>query len=123
MKIPHNASRAVIAALLVAGALGGAGSAFAQYAPPHMPPRVYAQPQVIPVGLHIAIGWHGDRYWDGHRYWRHDEWMHRHPHDRDPYRDDGHRPASASVLNHRQFIARRRPRALCRDRRLRHAGV
>lgn len=92
MNASNKVSRVVITALLAGGALIGASSAFAQYAPMHMPPPTYAQPHMIPAGLHVSIGWHGDRYWDGHRYWRHDEWMRRHPHDRDPYRDHDHRP-------------------------------
>jgi hypothetical protein len=47
---------------------------------------------MMPVGVSIDIGWHGDRYYDGHRYWDHDEWMHNHPHDRDPRHHDDHRP-------------------------------
>ncbi|MEI6000696.1 hypothetical protein H3V53_26955 [Paraburkholderia bengalensis] len=93
MKALNKTSRSIVAALIAGGALLGAGSAFAQYAPVHTPPA-YAQPHMMPVGVQVNIGWHGDRYWDGHRYWAHDEWMRHHPHDRDPYHDHGrdHRP-------------------------------
>jgi hypothetical protein len=92
MKTFNKTSRSVIAALLAGGALIAAGSAVAQervYV--GNGPVVYGQPHMMPVGVSIDIGWHGDRYYDGHRYWSHDEWMHNHPHDRDPHHDD-HRP-------------------------------
>ena len=98
MKTLNKTSRTILATLVAGGALLTAGSAFAQAdrvvisAPG--PVATYDQPRMIPVGVQIDIGWHGDRYWDGHRYWAHDDWMHHHPHDRDPYRHDDHRPGS-----------------------------
>jgi len=91
MKALNNKPRSLILALLACGALLGTGSAFAYYAPEQAPPA-YGQPHIMPVSVSINIGWHGDRYWDGHRYWAHDDWMHRHPHARDPHRghDRGH---------------------------------
>ena len=86
MNAIKKTSRTIVAALIAGGALLGASSAFAQYAP------VYGQPHMMPVGVQLNIGWHGDRYYDGHRYWAHDDWMHHHPHDRDPYHDRDHRP-------------------------------
>ncbi|CAB3755241.1 hypothetical protein [Paraburkholderia humisilvae] len=86
MKGLNKTSRTLIATLLAGGALLGATSAFAQDV-------VYGEPHMIPVGISIQLGWqHDGRYWDGHRYWSHDEWMHHHPHDRDPYHHDDHRP-------------------------------
>ncbi|MFL9876237.1 hypothetical protein [Paraburkholderia megapolitana] len=85
MKTRNRVSQTILAATLAGGALLAASSAFAQAV-------VVEQPQMMPVGVQINIGWHGDRYWDGHRYWAHDEWMHRHPHDRDPRRDHDRRP-------------------------------
>jgi hypothetical protein len=92
MKTFSKTTRTIIATLLAGGALLGAGSAFAQYRPEvhGAPPPSYAQPHMMPVGIQVNIGWHGDRYYDGHRYWAHDDWMRRHPHDRDPYHHDGH---------------------------------
>ncbi|MBN3767231.1 hypothetical protein [Burkholderia sp. Ac-20365] len=86
MNAIKKTSRTIVAALIAGGALLGASSAFAQYAP------VYGQPHMMPVGVQVNIGWHGDRYYDGHRYWAHDDWMRHHPHDRDPYHDRDHRP-------------------------------
>jgi hypothetical protein len=94
MNAIKKTSRTIVAALIAGGALLGAGSAFAQYAPMHTQP-VYEQPHMMPVGVQVNIGWHGDRYYDGHRYWAHDDWMRHHPHDRDPYHDHGHRPPPA----------------------------
>ena len=91
MNAIKKTSRSIVAVLIAGGALLGAGSAFAQYAPMHTQP-VYEQPHMMPVGVQVNIGWHGDRYYDGHRYWAHDEWMRHHPHDRDPYHDRDHRP-------------------------------
>ncbi|MFP3555884.1 hypothetical protein SB861_35015 [Paraburkholderia sp. SIMBA_049] len=91
MNAIKKTSRSIVAALIAGGALLGAGSAFAQYAPMHTQP-VYEQPRMMPVGVQVNIGWHGDRYYDGHRYWAHDDWMRHHPHDRDPYHDRDHRP-------------------------------
>lgn len=85
MKRLPKTPRSIVVALLAGGALLGAGNAFAQYAQ-DQPPPAYAQPHVMPVDVNVSIGWHGDRYWDGRRYWEHDEWMHHHPHERDPYR-------------------------------------
>jgi hypothetical protein len=101
----------LLAGVIAAGSLGVSGAAFAQvhigvnigvpapvyvapqpvYAPPP-PPVVYAPPPPVYAAPAIVIGWHGDRYYDGHRYWDHDEWMHNHPHDRDPRHHDDHRP-------------------------------
>ncbi|WP_220702153.1 hypothetical protein [Trinickia fusca] len=53
--------------------------------------QTYGEPAQPGVNIQLSLGWHGDRYWDGHRYWEHDEWMRRHPHDHDPYRDRDHR--------------------------------
>lgn len=89
MKTSNIKPRLIALALVAGGALAGAGSAFAQSAPGYAPDG-YAQPRLIPADVSINIGWHGDRYWDGRRYWDHDEWMHRHPHARDPYRGRGH---------------------------------
>jgi hypothetical protein len=86
MTTSNNKPRSLIAALLVGGALLGAGSAFAQYAP-DTAQAVYTQPRLIPVDVSINIGWHGDRYWDGRRYWDHDDWMRHHPRAHDPHRD------------------------------------
>jgi len=96
MKTANKKSHSLIAALLAGGALLGASSAFAQYAP-DTAQTVYARPRLIPADVSINLGWHGDRYWDGHRYWDHDDWMRRHPHAHDPHRDhdrgrDFHRP-------------------------------
>jgi hypothetical protein len=95
MKNLINTSRTVIATGLASAALLGAGMSIAHAdtvvyrdAPQT---AVYNQAYMVPVGVSINIGWHGDRYWDGHRYWAHDDWMHRHPHDRDPHHDDHHR--------------------------------
>jgi hypothetical protein len=85
MNVLNKTSRKIIAVVVAGGALLGASSAFAQYAP------TYGQPHMMPVGVQINVGWHGDRYYDGHRYWAHDDWMRHHPHDHDPYAHD-HRP-------------------------------
>ncbi|MGN6082037.1 hypothetical protein [Trinickia sp.] len=97
MKRSNRPSRSILIALVAGGALLGASSTFAQDAPDRTP-AAYPQAHLVPVDLNVSIGWHGDRYWDGHRYWEHDEWMHHHPHDRDPRRfhehgrDFDHRP-------------------------------
>ena len=85
MKRSNNVHRSILVALVAGGALLGASSAFAQYGAERSP-AAYPQSHLMPVDVSVSIGWHGDRYWDGHRYWEHDEWMHRHPHDRDPHR-------------------------------------
>lgn len=93
MKHSNNKLSSLFIALVAGGALFGASSAFAQYAPDRAS-HGYPQARLIPVDVNVSIGWHGDRYWDGRRYWEHDEWMHHHPHDHDPhryYRDDDHR--------------------------------
>lgn len=92
MKHSNNKLSSLLLALVAGGALLGASSAFAQYAPDRASPRD-ARAHMIPVDVNVSIGWHGDRYWDGRRYWDHDEWMHRHPRDRDPhrFRDEDHR--------------------------------
>ncbi|MGN6652079.1 hypothetical protein [Trinickia sp.] len=95
MKRSNNKIRSIFIALTAGGALLGASSAFAHYAPDRDAPG-YAQAHLIPVDVNVSIGWHGDRYWDGRRYWEHDEWMHRHPHARDPHRfhdEDRRRPS------------------------------
>ncbi|WP_206956506.1 hypothetical protein [Trinickia acidisoli] len=93
MKPLNKKPRSILIALVAGGALLGASSAFAQYAPEQAPP-VYGQAHMMPVDVQISLGWHGDRYWDGHRYWAHDDWMRRHPHAHDPRGDhhDDHRP-------------------------------
>ncbi len=93
MKHTNNTLRSILIAIAAGGALLGATSALAQYAPGRGSPD-YSQAHSIPVGINVSTGWHGDRYWDGHRYWEHDEWMHRHPHARDPHRyhDEDRRP-------------------------------
>jgi hypothetical protein len=88
MKALKNNPHSILVALIAGAGLLGAGAASAQYAPEHGRP-MYTQPHLIPASINVSIGWHGDRYWDGRRYWDHDEWMHRHPHDRDPRRDHG----------------------------------
>ncbi|TKC79915.1 hypothetical protein FAZ69_30375 [Trinickia terrae] len=90
MKRTMKFSHSIAAALIAGGALLAAGSASAQMTYGVAPQPMYDAPHAVPVDEHISNGWHGDRYWDGHRYWAHDEWMHRHPHDHDPYRDRGH---------------------------------
>ncbi len=89
MKICNTTSRSILATVVAAGALLATGTAFAQpgFVIGGDAVVTYDQPQIIPVGLQISIGWHGNRYYDGHRYWAHDDWMRRHPHDRDPHRD------------------------------------
>ncbi len=84
MKVRSVFSRTAVAAVLATGACLVTGTAFAQEGP-----APYDQARLIPVAVTISIGMHGDRYWDGHRYWQRDEWMHGHPHDRDPW---GHGP-------------------------------
>lgn len=96
MKPVMNATRSILMTLVAGSALVTASAAFAQvYVAPQ--PR-YAEPAPAPAaGVAISLGWHGDRYWDGHRYWEHDEWMHRHPHERDPRRD------RAQEQEHREY--------------------
>ena len=78
-----------VISLAATGAALTAAAAFAQESPPQAP---YGQARLIPVDVSIQIGMHDGRYWDGHRYWAHDEWMRRHPRDRDPWRHgDDHR--------------------------------
>ncbi|NLP65043.1 hypothetical protein [Paraburkholderia sacchari] len=91
MKPMMNVTRTILMTLVAGTAIVTTGAAFAQvYVAPQPPPR-YEEPAPAPApGVVITLGWHGDRYWDGHRYWEHDEWMHRHPHDHDPYRDREH---------------------------------
>ncbi|RQS59097.1 hypothetical protein DID96_35615 [Burkholderia sp. Bp8963] len=85
MKYMTNAMRSMLMTLAAGTPLITASATFAQvYVAPQ--PR-YEEPA---PGVEITLGWHGDRYWDGHRYWEHDEWMHRHPHDRDPWHDREH---------------------------------
>ncbi|RQR46187.1 MULTISPECIES: hypothetical protein [unclassified Burkholderia] len=87
MKPMTIANRRILATLVAGGALVAAGTAFAQtYVVP--PPR-YEEPAPAP-GVSVTIGMHGDRYWDGHRYWEHEAWMHRHPRERDPWREHEH---------------------------------
>ncbi|MGU7774469.1 hypothetical protein ACV229_30360 [Burkholderia sp. MR1-5-21] len=78
-------SRAAWVALIAGSAWLTAGPAIAQEG---SRPEPYGQVQRMPADVNVTIGMHGDRYWDGHRYWRHDEWAHRHPHDRDPWHQD-----------------------------------
>ncbi len=89
MKPMTIAIRRMLATLVAGGALVAAGAAFAQvYVAP--PPR-YEEPYPAPApSVSITLGMHGDRYWDGDRYWEHDEWRHRHPHGRDPWREHEH---------------------------------
>lgn len=85
MRPTMNARHSILMTLVAGTALVTASGAFAQaYVAPQ--PR-YDEPA---HGVSITLGWHGDRYWDGHRYWEHDEWMHRHPHGRNPRRDREH---------------------------------
>jgi hypothetical protein len=80
-----NARRSILMTLVAGTAFVTASAAFAQgYVAPQ--PR-YEEPA---HNVAITRGWHGDRYWDGHRYWERDEWMHRHPHERDAQRDREH---------------------------------
>jgi hypothetical protein len=88
MKVRSIISRTALAAVVAGGAWLAAGGAFAHEAPP---PAPYGDARLIPVDVSINVGMHGDRYWDGHRYWAHDEWAHRHPHERDPWQHDDRR--------------------------------
>ena len=99
MKPMTIATRRILATLVAGGALVAVGAAFAQgYVA--QPPR-YEEPYAAPApGVSITIGMHGDRYWDGHRYWEHDAWMHRHPRERDPWRD--HEQAHRYEGEHRE---------------------
>jgi hypothetical protein len=85
MKPMMNATRSILKTLVAGTALVTANGAFAQvYVEPPPPQPKYNLTALAPApGLAIALGWHGDRYWDGHRYWEHDEWMQRHPNERD----------------------------------------
>ncbi|SFU26789.1 hypothetical protein [Paraburkholderia aspalathi] len=100
MKHVMNATRSVLMTFVAGTALVTASTAFAQvYGAPQ--PR-YDEPAQAPApGAAITFGWHGDRYWDGHRYWEHDEWMHDHPHERDPRRDHDHEREHANTDNSR----------------------
>ena len=89
MKVRSIISRTALAAVVAGGAWLATGAAFAQESPRYAP---FGEAHLMPVGVSIEIGMHGDRYWDGHRYWAHDEWMRRHPHDRDPWHHDDRRP-------------------------------
>jgi hypothetical protein len=80
-----NTCRSVVITLGAGAALVTGSAAFAQgYNTPQ--PR-YEEPAPDAA---VTFGWHGDRYWDGHRYWEHDEWMHRHPRERDPWSEREH---------------------------------
>ncbi|VWB35229.1 lipoprotein [Burkholderia lata] len=86
MKPLTIATRRIMATLVAGGALAATSTAFAQgYGAPQ--PRYEERAPAPGVGVSVEIGMHGDRYWDGHRYWERDEWQHRHPHDRDPWRE------------------------------------
>lgn len=89
MKPMINPTRSVLVALVAGTALVMSSAAFAQVYVQQQPPQPrYEDPGAARThGAEITLGWQGDRYWDGHRYWEHDEWMHRHPHERDPQRD------------------------------------
>ncbi|NTX29353.1 hypothetical protein HT746_19860 [Burkholderia pyrrocinia] len=89
MKPMEIAIRRILATLVAGGTLVVAGPTFAQgYVAPQ--PR-YEEPSTAPApGVSITLGMHGDRYWDGQRYWEHDEWRHRHPRERDPWREHEH---------------------------------
>ncbi|WP_028210672.1 hypothetical protein [Paraburkholderia mimosarum] len=89
MNSKTNAMRTILATLVAGTALAAGGTALADS---DVTPRPrYDEPARAPApGGETTLGWHGDRYWDGHRYWAHDEWMHRHPHDRDTRRDREH---------------------------------
>ncbi|MCA8204027.1 hypothetical protein LGM71_23570 [Burkholderia sp. AU33545] len=79
MKPKTISNRRILATLVAGSALVAATTAFAQvYVAPQ--PR-YEEPAPAP-GVSITIGMHG------HRYWEHDEWMHRHPREHDPWRED-----------------------------------
>ncbi|WP_179405652.1 hypothetical protein [Burkholderia guangdongensis] len=92
MKVRSIILRTALAAVVAGGASLTAGAAFAQEVVPYAPYGHADHAHLMPVDLNIQIGMHGDRYWDGHRYWEHDEWMHHHPRDRDPWHhDDDHR--------------------------------
>jgi hypothetical protein len=88
MEVRSIFSRTAVAAVLAAGTWLATGTAFAQEGPA---PAPYDQARLIPVDVSVSIGMHGGRYWDGRRYWQHDEWAHRHPHDRDPWGHNGDR--------------------------------
>lgn len=96
MKARSTFSRIALGASLAVSAWLTVGVAHAQEP---MWAAQYGEAHMMPVGLSVEIGWHGDRYWDGHRYWAHDEWMHRHPHDRDPRHDDRREPPRFSGLH------------------------
>jgi hypothetical protein len=86
-------TRSMIAALVAGGALLTGTTAFAQdngMIHGYVPQQGYEQPHMMRTAVVISLGWHGDRYWDGHRYWSHDDWMHDHPHDRDPHHGPSH---------------------------------
>lgn len=88
MRPMMNAGRSILMTLVAGTALVTASVAFAQvYVAPQPPQPRYEAPA---PRVAITLGWHGDRYWDGHRYWEHNEWMHRHPHERDPRREQEH---------------------------------
>ncbi|RKU00343.1 hypothetical protein C7H84_27870 [Burkholderia sp. Nafp2/4-1b] len=86
MKPMTPAIRRGLTTLVAGSALAAASAVFAQvYAPQ---PR-YEERAPAP-DVSVTVGMHGDRYWDGHRYWEHDAWRHRHPRDRDPWREHEH---------------------------------
>ncbi|PMS37779.1 hypothetical protein B0G57_109165 [Trinickia symbiotica] len=99
MKARSIFARTALAVALVGGSFIAAETASAQERPQRVP---YGEAHLMPVDVNVSIGMHGDRYWDGHRYWEHDEWAHRHPHDRDPWhRDDDRRPHPREDEPHR----------------------
>jgi hypothetical protein len=98
MKVRSIISRTALAAIAASAACLTAGTAVAQEATPSEP---FGEARLIPVDVSISVGMHGDRYWDGHRYWAHDEWAHRHPHDRDPWNHDDRRVPPHDIDPHR----------------------
>ncbi|RQR34944.1 hypothetical protein DIE23_10200 [Burkholderia sp. Bp9143] len=88
MKPMTMAIRRILPTLVAGGTLVAASAAFAQvYVAPQ---PAYEERPAPAADVSITIGMHGDRYWDGHRYWEHDAWMHRHPRERDPWREHEH---------------------------------
>lgn len=85
MKPKTISNRRILATLVAGSALVAATTAFAQV---YVAPQPRCEEPAPAPGVSITIGMHGHRYWDGHRYWEHDEWMHRHPREHDPWRED-----------------------------------